>query len=340
MSLAQRLAERGVMFLDSTISGSSRQIREREAVLMVGGDKAAYEACSDIFSAMAEAARVTGDRRFIDAFHERMVWYLVSVHGFDHSAVRGFEFLEAARRLGIAEHESMPEHLVGIDIFTGLSAKFALRVRDDRDEPFILRVYRTRNFRASQRKSAEDAIAYRVARPDGSVLAEGKLDGPTYLTRRIDVPADGQRGDYAVQIDCISGGQGAFSCSHPKVFLDGRGAFAFRRIRSGAGLAQFVAQAPRHAGQVRLRLTWRDMPGQATGAWMQDAAGRVVARARWAVPMGATWDDEGREMGHADRLDLPVPAAYRGKPLALTITSAKWLRWQLEGLDDPWLRPK
>ena len=54
MSLAQRLAERGITFLDSTVSGSSQQVRQREAVFMVGGDKAEFEKCGDIFSALAE----------------------------------------------------------------------------------------------------------------------------------------------------------------------------------------------------------------------------------------------------------------------------------------------
>jgi len=53
-ALAERLAERGIHFLDATISGSSQQVRERDAVFMVGGDKAAFETCKDIFEALAE----------------------------------------------------------------------------------------------------------------------------------------------------------------------------------------------------------------------------------------------------------------------------------------------
>ena len=60
MSLAQRLAERRITFLDSTISGSSRQVRERKAVLMVGGDNAEFEKCRDIFSALAEKVFYVG----------------------------------------------------------------------------------------------------------------------------------------------------------------------------------------------------------------------------------------------------------------------------------------
>ncbi|MBT3378448.1 MAG: hypothetical protein HN742_01820 [Lentisphaerae bacterium] len=292
-----------------------------------------------IFSAMAEAARVTGDRQFIDAFHRRLVWYLVSVQGFDHSAVRGFEFMEAAQRLGIPEHESMPEHLVGIDIFTGLSAKFRMRVHDEKDEPFTMRVYRTRNFRASRRKTAPDALSYRVTRPDGTVAVDGRFAGTAYQTRRIDVPADGQRGDYAVDIDCIDGGQGAFSCSLPAVYLDSSLPLAFRRIRSAAGLAQFSFRAPRDTPNIRLNLAWRDMQGQGTGVWLEDSDGHVVARARWIVPLGFELDRYGQEVFHTDHLDLPVSESHRGQILTLTLTAAKWMKWQIEGLDEPWLAP-
>jgi 3-hydroxyisobutyrate dehydrogenase-like beta-hydroxyacid dehydrogenase len=52
MTLAERLTERGIHFLDATISGSSRQVRDRRAVFMVGGDKTAFEKCTDIFAAL------------------------------------------------------------------------------------------------------------------------------------------------------------------------------------------------------------------------------------------------------------------------------------------------
>jgi 3-hydroxyisobutyrate dehydrogenase-like beta-hydroxyacid dehydrogenase len=60
ISLATRLAERGIAFLDSTISGSSQQVRERKAVFMVGGDKADFEKCRDIFSALTERVFYVG----------------------------------------------------------------------------------------------------------------------------------------------------------------------------------------------------------------------------------------------------------------------------------------
>jgi 3-hydroxyisobutyrate dehydrogenase-like beta-hydroxyacid dehydrogenase len=54
IALARRLAEREIYFLDSTISGSSQQVRDKEAVFMVGGGKAAFETCKDVFDALSE----------------------------------------------------------------------------------------------------------------------------------------------------------------------------------------------------------------------------------------------------------------------------------------------
>ena len=51
-ALAQRLAGRDVYFLDAPFSGSSQQVRDKEVVFMVGGEKAAYEKCMDIFKAL------------------------------------------------------------------------------------------------------------------------------------------------------------------------------------------------------------------------------------------------------------------------------------------------
>ena len=60
ISLAKRLAERSITFLDSTISGSSQQVRQREAVFMVGGDKTQFEKCRNVFSALTEKVFYVG----------------------------------------------------------------------------------------------------------------------------------------------------------------------------------------------------------------------------------------------------------------------------------------
>ncbi len=52
--LEQRLTKRGINFLDAPFSGSSQQLRDRDVVFMVGGDRTAFENCRDIFRALAE----------------------------------------------------------------------------------------------------------------------------------------------------------------------------------------------------------------------------------------------------------------------------------------------
>jgi len=51
-ALVQRLAKRGIYFLDAPFSGSSQQVRDKEIVFMVGGDKATFEKCMDILRAL------------------------------------------------------------------------------------------------------------------------------------------------------------------------------------------------------------------------------------------------------------------------------------------------
>lgn len=60
-ALAQRLAKKGINFLDAPFSGSSRQVRDKEITFMVGGNKAAYEQCMDIFQALGAKVFYLGD---------------------------------------------------------------------------------------------------------------------------------------------------------------------------------------------------------------------------------------------------------------------------------------
>lgn len=60
-ALAQRLAKKGIYFLDAPFSGSSRQVRDKEIVFMVGGDNKAFEECKDIFDALGEKVFYIGE---------------------------------------------------------------------------------------------------------------------------------------------------------------------------------------------------------------------------------------------------------------------------------------
>jgi 3-hydroxyisobutyrate dehydrogenase-like beta-hydroxyacid dehydrogenase len=53
-ALARTLREHGIQLLDAPISGSSQQIRRRQGVVLVGGDRAAYDSCLDLIRAIAD----------------------------------------------------------------------------------------------------------------------------------------------------------------------------------------------------------------------------------------------------------------------------------------------
>ncbi len=59
-ALGRRLAERGVQYLESPIAASSEQTRRGEALALVAGPVAAFEACRDLFACLAAKAHHVG----------------------------------------------------------------------------------------------------------------------------------------------------------------------------------------------------------------------------------------------------------------------------------------
>lgn len=59
-AIATSLRDCGISYLDATVSGSSRQVREGGAILMVGGDEKDYNACRDLLDLLADASFHTG----------------------------------------------------------------------------------------------------------------------------------------------------------------------------------------------------------------------------------------------------------------------------------------
>ena len=53
-ALGERLAARGVRYLDAPISGSSEQTRRGEATVQVGGPRETFEACADLWRALGQ----------------------------------------------------------------------------------------------------------------------------------------------------------------------------------------------------------------------------------------------------------------------------------------------
>ncbi|MBX7210730.1 MAG: NAD(P)-dependent oxidoreductase [Verrucomicrobiaceae bacterium] len=59
-ALGAVLAKQGAHYLDATVSGSSVQVADGSAVLMVGGDRVAFAACSDLFAQLGAKTFHTG----------------------------------------------------------------------------------------------------------------------------------------------------------------------------------------------------------------------------------------------------------------------------------------
>jgi len=53
-ALGERLAARGVRYLDAPISGSSEQTRRGEATVIVGGERETFEACADLWRVLGQ----------------------------------------------------------------------------------------------------------------------------------------------------------------------------------------------------------------------------------------------------------------------------------------------
>ena len=60
-ALAASLATHGVQFIDTTILGSSQQVREKDVIVMAGGDEDALDRCRDILDAFAREVFHMGD---------------------------------------------------------------------------------------------------------------------------------------------------------------------------------------------------------------------------------------------------------------------------------------
>ncbi len=52
--LARRLSDCGIRLIDAPISGSSEQIRKRQGVVLIGGERTAYESCLDLIQVLSQ----------------------------------------------------------------------------------------------------------------------------------------------------------------------------------------------------------------------------------------------------------------------------------------------
>lgn len=96
-----RLAGRSIAYLDATIGGSSRQVRDGEAIFICGGDTAAFARCADLFALCCRKAFHVGPC----GSGARMKLVLNLVLGLNRAALA--EGLEYARACGIDPAEAL-----------------------------------------------------------------------------------------------------------------------------------------------------------------------------------------------------------------------------------------
>ncbi len=98
---AEHLRKRRVAYLDATVGGSSRQVQTGAAIVMVGGEQPAYDACDDIFDALA------GKRFFVgpSGSGARMKLVLNLVLGLNRAVLA--EALAFASKYGLAPEQTL-----------------------------------------------------------------------------------------------------------------------------------------------------------------------------------------------------------------------------------------
>lgn len=100
-TLAERLAGQGYEYLDATVAGSSQQARDGNAMLLVGGRKAAFAACRDLLSALAGDVRHVGP----PGSGARMKLVVNLALGLNRAVLA--ETLAFARRMGVDPRQAL-----------------------------------------------------------------------------------------------------------------------------------------------------------------------------------------------------------------------------------------
>jgi 3-hydroxyisobutyrate dehydrogenase-like beta-hydroxyacid dehydrogenase len=120
-----RLAKLGIQHLDATVGGSSRQTLAGDAIVMAGGDAAAFERCTDIFSAFARKTFHVGPA----GSGARMKLVLNLALGLNRAVLA--EALSFARASGIDPHLALAVLRAGPAYSAAMDAKGEKMIREE-----------------------------------------------------------------------------------------------------------------------------------------------------------------------------------------------------------------
>lgn len=306
------------------------KIRNKKGNVNIGGGRNWH-----IFKAMAEYARFRNKpdtlKALIDYF---FVPYSVSMLSTDYSLSTAAPLLEAMAKFGMNEPADMPERLSSTNRLAGNSTfNFVISGK----EKAVVKLYKMHRFRAQTQqkydKNKLPALEYRLTAPDGKEISSGKLDDPDRDFSMKPIELKPVSGNYSLRLTFHNDCWGAFSSSAPYRLAADRG-FVFRNS-SNYPIGLWL-KAPR-SGKLEIAFSWRygdnAFAGKIIAAGLIDSNGTMIASRAWNVPLN--YGSGSKYCRQKFGFDIPEP--YRGQALQLLVYDEKWLTWQVNGLDFPWL---
>jgi hypothetical protein len=298
-----------------------------------------------IFKAMGNMALLTGNPAYITSLSSYFLPYFTySFLLSDYSLSSGAPFFKAMRDYSLSENTTMPEHLFGIDRLSGSmpgrGRPNAFKFEIPGGEEFTLRVFKQLKYRyysqMKYKKNQQPRVDYRLVDPNGKLIEKGHVAGTDHECNVKTIRVENtMKGNYSFDLAFTDDCWGAFSCSVP-ARLDARRWFACRNSNSKP--LAFWLKAPEQ-GKITILSRWKfgnnKYAGKILGAALETRQGELVTRQIWTIPMD--WRNDANSKYCTKQLELDIPDHLRGKTLQLLINGNKWLEWQVNGLDLPWL---
>lgn len=290
---------------------------------------------SYLFRALSRAPASEVNPAVWDAALQHMLWLFLTPHGRDLSLPRATQALPAIVAAGGALPAWARGTALGVGNLSGQDRELTVRVHRHGNDPEGVTVCRMRAPRADP--SRRYRVALEVRDPLGRTIKRDLLEGDAFTVREVTLPRRGLEGDYLLHLMCEEDGLVEVVTDHPYTYLR---ADEWKIPRHANARLRFYLRGP-SGGEVRVaaRGTIARQGDGLVGAVLRTPDGRLLAHARWSVPLAGTGAD-GQVPTRAlpdEPLRLPVPLELRGKPLLLEVTAPRSVEWRVEGLDEPWL---
>lgn len=312
------------------LAALQRALRAASPVRSVPGARENY-----LFQALSRASASEVGPAVWDAALQQMLWLFLTPHGRDLSLPRATQALPAIAAAGGQLPAWARGTALGVGNLSGQDRVLTVRVHRQGNDTAAVMVCRMRAPRADP--SRRYRVALDVRDPLGRIIQRDLLEGDAFTTREVTFPRRSLEGDYLLHLTCEEDGLVEVVTDHPYTYLR---ADEWKIPRHANARLRFYLRGP-SGGEVRVaaRGTIARQGDGLLGAALRVPDGRLLAHARWSVPLAGTGAD-GQVPSRVlpdEPLRLPVPSELRGKPLLLEVTAPRSVEWRVEGLDEPWL---